>query len=557
MPAAGGGSEGRGERLLGQTWWTALEERANGERDRVALRFSGPGWDRELRFGDWRDMSGAAARSLAALGVHKGDRVAALCSGSPVWPVLQMACSRLGAILVPLNSRYWRDELAYVIGRTEPKVLCFVERLGDVSVRDRLDDAFEACEVRPRLVVVPGPDVSTVPARTAPSGAAWHRELTWSQLLAPPAGAPGMAQEAVSPQDPVLMQFTSGTTAFPKGALLGSAATLRATYELGVRMGLTEADVMYSTQPMYHVGGSVATTLMAVTIGCTMVVPERYTVEETFRLVQAHDVTARTGQAAMYARELAHRDFRPEIFRTVTKGWSGGSPELKGAIVERMGISGLVSMYGLTEAAASTAACDISDPLGVRLATSGRVLPGLELAIACDGRMATRATGVGEICIRGWSLMVGYYRDAGATRGALDGDGWLHTGDLGRLDDGGFLHFVDRVKEMIKPGGENVSPAEVERVISRLAGVVQAAVVGMPDDDLGEVPVAFVETEPGSPLAPDDVIAYCARQMARFKVPRQVHVVTSWPMTESGKVSKAELRGLVGGSGLGWVGKTG
>ncbi len=544
-----------GSELLGRTWWDVLAERAAEDPVRVAFHFGGPGWDSDLTFGRWHALAGAVARSLAALGVGRGDRVALLSSGSAAWPVLQAACSRLAAVLVPLNSRYRQDELSYVLGRTKPVVLCAVDRLGPASVQTRLSEALALVPgLDPVRVCFPGPDVPTSVGRAAPGALDGRRWLDWCDLIAPPADAPDPPAGSVA-HDAVLMQFTSGTTAFPKGAVLDSASTLRATYELGRRMGLTSDDVMYSTQPMYHVGGSVATTLMAVTIGCAMVVPERYTAEETFRLVQQYGATARTGQAAMYARELAHPDFRPDVFRTVTKGWSGGSPELKRAIVERMGIPHLVSTYGLTEAAATTTVCAATDPLEARLGTSGRILPDLELAVSAGGRMA--AHGTGEICVRGWSLMIGYEGDPGATAAAIDSDGWLHTGDLGRIDDDGYLVVVDRIKEMIKPGGENVAPAEVERVIAQMPGVVDVAVVGVPDGRLGEVPVAFVQVADGSGLSGGNVIDYCAARMASFKVPRGVRMVTTWPMTGSGKISKAALRDVVGGDGLGWIGRTG
>ncbi|HEY0117541.1 MAG TPA: class I adenylate-forming enzyme family protein [Cellulomonas sp.] len=544
-----------GDELLGRTWWDLLAERAAQDPTRVAFRFGGPGWDDELTFGAWSALATAVARSLAELGVRRGDRVALLSPGSAVWPVMQAACSRLGAVLVPLNSRYRQDELSYLLARTAPTVLCAIDRLGPADVDARLSQALGSVPgLDPVQIRFPAPQVPTVAGSAAPGALRGRRRLGWRELIAPPVDALAVPPASLA-TDPVLLQFTSGTTAFPKGALLSSASTLRATYELGRRMGLTADDVMYSTQPMYHVGGSVATTLMALTIGCTMIVPERYTAEETFRLVQQHHATARTGQAAMYARELAHPDFSAGIFRTVTKGWSGGSPELKRAIVERMGIPDLISTYGLTEAAATTTACAADDPLEARLATSGRILPGLDLAVDDGGRMAP--WGTGEICVRGWSLMLGYDDDPGATSAAVDAHGWLHTGDLGQLDDQGYLVVVDRIKEMIKPGGENVAPAEVERVIAQMPGVVEVAVVGGPDERLGEVPVAFVEVAATSGLSQRDVIDYCADRMASFKVPRDVQLITVWPMTGSGKVSKAELRARAGAAGLGWIGRTG
>ncbi len=547
-----------GEDFLRHTWWSLLSARASETPDRVALHFEGPGWAQPLRFGEWHRLSAETAAALAAVGVGPGDMVAVLCPGSAVWPILQAACSRLGAVLVPLNSRYRQDELSYVLGLTRPKAIFYIEAIRNERIIDRIAPALPAGPT-PALVALAAPRIETTGASTGTPPPVTG-PTTWPAFLGSASGGtlPRTGPTpAPTPADPVLMQFTSGTTAFPKGALLGSASTLRATYELGRRMGLTSDDVMYSTQPMYHVGGSVATTLMALTVGCTMIVPERYSPEETFRLIRAHGATARTGQAAMYAMELAHPDFDPAIFATVTKGWSGGSAELKQAVIERMDIPGLVSMYGLTESAASTTVCAWNDPLAARLASCGRALPGLEVAIRVDGRMRHRDTGLGEVCVRGWALMAGYFADETATRAAIDADGWLRTGDLGRIDDQGYLYFVDRIKEMIKPGGENVSPAEIERVISTFPGVNQVAVVGVPDERLGEAPAAFVELAPGTSIGEEEIIGACAARMASFKVPRRVVFVTSWPMTESGKILKRELRGSLTDAALGWVGRSG
>ncbi|MDR3069435.1 MAG: AMP-binding protein [Propionibacteriaceae bacterium] len=550
-----------GQELLGHTWASIVGQRAVECPGQVAFHICGPDWDSDLSFGLWHELATSLARTLAHLGIGRGDRVAALSSGSVVWPVVQVACSHLGAILVPVNSRYRHGELVFVLGMAKPKVVFLVERLGEADIWERVANALLDIEdFSPKLVAFPSPNVTTNRHRVSPDGewlqAVTAGVLTWQQAITPPSAIPEPKPAAASPRDAVLLQFTSGTTSFPKGALLDSASTLRATYELGRRMGLTESDVMYSTQPMYHVGGSVATTLMAPTIGCAMVVPERYTAEETFRLVEKYSATARTGQAAMYLRELHHRDFSPRVFRTVTKGWSGGSALMKQQIVEKMGIPDLISTYGLTESAAVVTACDSHDPLQARLASSGRALPGLEVAISVDGEMLTGDTPPGEVCVRGWSVMLGYFSDSEATAEAIDAQGWLHTGDLGRLDGQGFIYIIDRIKEMLKPGGENVSPAEVERVIAQLPQVAAVAVVGMPDDKLGEVPCAFVENPDGT-LSEEAVTGFCTRQMASFKVPRKVIFVDTWPMTGSGKIAKGELRKQVADKGLGIVGRTG
>jgi acyl-CoA synthetase (AMP-forming)/AMP-acid ligase II len=344
--------------------------------------------------------------------------------------------------------------------------------------------------------------------------------------------------------DAVLLQFTSGTSAFPKGALLSSRASLGATWYIAERMNITSDDVYFSTQPMYHVGGSVATTLMALGASPTMIVPERYSPEAVFALIPKYKCTARTGQAAMYAMEIAHPDYRRELFASLTKAWSGGTPELRRTISREMGVPVMTTIYGLTETAGTTTINSLDDPEDVWVYSCGRAIPGIEVAMTTEAGVTTEPGVEGEIVIRGWSVMLGYYANETATAEAIDADGWFHTGDIGRLDAMGNLYFVDRIKDMIKPGGENVSAAEVERVIQTFPGVAEVAVVGKPDERLGQVPVAFVQVH--GAFDPQAILDHCASLMASFKVPREVFLVDSWPMTESGKILKRELAAQFG-----------
>jgi len=538
------------------TWAQALDAAvAHVGPDKPAFHFAGPGWEATLRYGAWQRLTDRVAAALIAMGVAPGDRVAVASPGAPVWPILQTACSRAGAVLLPLSIRYRRDELRYVIGRATPRVVIALTRLRKTEILDNIRDAvgtLDADTPIPRLVAFEDP---TAPGdERAPAGASGE-VLTWEAFAA--LGAADTAWPAVAATDPVLLQFTSGTTAFPKGAVLSSRATNGVAYHLADRMGLTEHDVMFSTQPFYHVGGTVGTTLMPLTHRCTMVVPERYRPDSTRELIARHRATVRTGQAAMYASELADPDFDPAAYATLSRGWGAGAPALMDAIVERMGVRDIIMAYGLTEAGSISTAASWRDDPAVRTRCCGRPLPGMEVRIAGEDGL-TDAPGVGgEICIRGWSLMNGYFEDPQATAEAIDPDGWLHTGDVGRLDEAGNLHFLDRLKDMIKPGGENVSAAEVERVISELPQVARVAVVGGPDARLGQVPVAFVELVRGTTLTEEAVIAHCAREMADFKVPRRVTFLVDWPMTESGKIRKQVLRERAGDGGGQLVGQSG
>jgi fatty-acyl-CoA synthase len=533
------------------TWAAALDAAVEHVGPgKVSFFFEGPEWRSELTYGDWLRFGDRAAAALIALGVEPGDRVAVASPGGPIWPLMQTACSRAGAILLPLSIRYRRDELMYVLGRAKPKVVIALERLRETTIVENIRGALDApaeegAFKRPPLVwfadaTVPGEDAI---APAPDSGAA---ELSWEEFAGLGVDLPNVWPE-VDARDPVLLQFTSGTTAFPKGALLSSRASNGVAFHLAERMGLREDDVMFSTQPFYHVGGTIGTTLMPLTHRCTMAVPERYRPEVAREIVARYGATVRTGQAAMYAAELADPGFDPDDYKTLSRGWGAGAPALVDAITGRMGVTDLIMAYGLTEAASISTACAWTDPPEVRTRCCGKPLPGVEVLIDGPDGVTGEPGVAGEICIRGWSLMEGYFEDPAATAQAIDADGFLHTGDVGRLDEDGNLHFVDRLKDMIKPGGENVSAAEVERVISELPGVARVAVVGGPDPRLGEVPVAFVELKSDAALAEEELIDFCRREMADFKVPRRVLFVEDWPMTESGKVQKNELKARLGG----------
>ncbi|CAN5139819.1 FadD3 family acyl-CoA ligase [soil metagenome] len=538
-------------RALTLAWSSALDLAAEEHGDKPAFHFGGQGWDATLSFATWSHLSHLAADALEKLGVGRGDRVAVLAPGGPVYPILQTACSELGAIIVPINTRYRLDELEYVFGLAEPTVIVSIARFHTTDYLALIRSALSALPGRePRLVAIPQSDILADAQPDLPG------EFTWSAFLDLGRDADSRLR-APSADDSVLLQFTSGSTAFPKGALLSNRASLGATYHLGRRMDIVADDVYFSTQPLYHVGGSVATTLMALAHGCTMVVPERYSPEEVFRLVPRYACTVRTGQAAMYAMEFAHPDFDPAIFATVVKGWAGGTPEFKQVIADTLGIPALTTIYGLTETAGSTTVTATDDTPEVWARSCGSALPGLEVGVQVDGSVVSTAGQVGEICVRGWSVMDGYFRNPEATAEAIDPDGWFHTGDLGSLDEAGNLYFVDRIKDMIKPGGENVSAAEVERVIGDLPSVAQVAVIGMPDARLGEVPVAFVEAKPGAVVDAEAIIEYCRSRMASFKVPTRVFAVHDWPMTESGKIVKRELASRLPDSDVGNIGKAG
>lgn len=317
----------------------------------------------------WRETwegTQQVAAALIALGVEPGDRVAVASPGGPIWPVMQTACSRAGAILLPLSIRYRRDELMFVLGRAKPKVVIALERLRETMIVENIRGALDALggeddiSTRPPLVWFSDATVAGEDA-TAPAAAGGATEMPWERFAGLGTELPG-TWPAIDARDPVLLQFTSGTTAFPKGALLSSRASNGVAFHLAERMGLREDDVMFSTQPFYHVGGTIGTTLMPLTHRCTMAIPERYRPEAAREVVRRYGATVRTGQAAMYAAELSDPGFDPDDYKTLSRGWGAGAPALVDAITGRMGVTELIMAYGLTEAASISTACSWTDP---------------------------------------------------------------------------------------------------------------------------------------------------------------------------------------------------
>jgi fatty-acyl-CoA synthase len=517
---------------LPSNWAARLRHMAGELHDREAFRFVGASGGSSLTFGSWWSDAGRVAHGLAAAGVGRGDRVAVMAGGSETWPLIQIATSLLGAVVVPVNVRYRADELRHVVRAAQPRVVVAGGRCLDRGLLEALDHEHVAAEVFADSPGAPG-----APSRVRP----------WSDLAAAPGEAVFDDHDGTAPG---LLQFTSGTTAFSKGALLTERATLNVAHYMGERIGLAAEDVVFSTQPFYHVGGTVTTTLMPLARGCCMVVPDRYTPESTLRALVEHKCTARYGQGAMYAMELAHEDFEPGMFPHLTKGWGLGPRPLLDRVHDQMGIGGLVQLYGLTECSGVTAVAHHQADLDVRLSTCGPAFPGLELHVDAD-------SGPGELWIRGWSVMAGYVGPDGTVDPGVDADGWFHTGDVGVLDDDGNFRFTDRLKDMIKPGGENVSPAEVERVLLEHQAVAEVCVVGRPDDRLGEVPVAFVRWRAGADVTADELVRFASERMASFKVPRHVIALDRFPMTASGKVQRTELRRHLGPPSSSVVGQSG
>lgn len=481
------------------------------------------------------------AAGLSRLGLQRGDHFAICMGNTREWCTLFLAAGTLGAVTIPINTRFKADEIAYCLRQADVRMLAIADRFLSIDFIAMLrsivpgidstlpDPAFPLL----RTVVVAGQDtpVGCVPLHT----------LTLSGTL--PA-----ATEAAHPDDTLLIQYTSGTTAYPKGAMLSHASMLRDAFEVGRRLDLRPGDRYFSGRPLFHAAGTTMSLLCSIEAGACYLTTPSFDTEQVLDIMERERCTHTSGNDTMFLMMMSHPSFPTRSF-SLRAGWAAATPSVMRQIIERMGITGLCSAFGMSECAPNAAMAPFDDDLETRIHGFARPLPGVSIRIWSEDLGRDLATGeVGEILVKGWNVMKGYYKMPEHTANTIDSNGWLHTGDLGVCDNEGRLAFVGRLKDSFRVGGENVAPAEVEDVLHRHPGIRQAQVVGVPDSRMVEVPAAYVILQPGIVLTEPDVIAWCRERCANFKVPRYVRFIDSFEhigMTASAKIQKRKLRDYV------------
>ena len=444
-----------------------------------------------------------AAGGLHALGLRKGERVALLMGNDEHWITLFYGAALLGAVSVPVNTRFKARELEYCLRQTECRALLYAPRL--------LDNDYEAMlrEIRPSLPKL---------AHAVRAG----------ELRAAP-----YVPSAVAPEDLLLLQFTSGTTAYPKAVMLTHDNMLRNAWAAGARIGVQAADRYFNCRPLFHVGGSTLSALACLVHGACLVTLPSFEPGAALEMMERERCTLTSGNDTIFQMLMGHADF-PKRKLVLRGGWAAAGPETMRRIIHAMGARYICAAYGLSEASPNVAMSDWRDPEELRVQGLATPLEGLQLR-----------TVDGEIQVRGWSVMRGYWNDPEATARAFTEDGYLRTGDLGELHPGGRLRMVGRLKEVFRVGGENVAPAEVEEVLLGHPAVQSAQVVGVPDARLGEVPCAYVTLMDGAHAGEEELLAWCKSRSANFRVPRYLRIVENFEaigMTASGKVQKTKLR---------------
>ncbi|QGR89506.1 AMP-binding protein [Burkholderia multivorans] len=509
-----------------------------------AVTFEG----RVFTFEELNECVDIAARALMSSGIGKGDSVGIWLTNRPEFIIAFYAIVKIGAIAVPLNTRYRSDDIRYVVRHAEIKLLFACERSGPVDYMSLLrgaipglsDVRFDGSDAYPALrkVVIVEPSNAASP-------------LSWERFLAS-ADRTGCAEldavaSTVQTSDLALMVFTSGTTGNPKG-VLHDHRNLRAVCERAASWPLRHGDTVLNFLPMFHLYGLSEIVMATMTQGVHQVLMSVFDAQRALHLIEQERVTGLHGFETHYADLLKHQEALGSDLRTLKFGTLPAGMENSTAVArvvqERM--CPTVTGFGISETWAWVCITTLDDPVEQRCATSGRPMPGIEVRIVDPSSGEPLPNGsVGEIVCRGYNVMRGYFKDAEATRASIDPNGWFHSGDRGMFREDGYLQFLGRYKEMLKVGGENVSPAAVEQELLRLVpSIDQVAVVGFPDQRLVEVPVAFVVPKHGMACTLEDVQARCKGHIASFKIPRHVIEMESLPMTASGKVQRTVLKEL-------------
>jgi fatty-acyl-CoA synthase len=515
--------------LLGETIGENLRRIASAHPDREVLVDMPSG--RRWTYRGFVDEVGTLARGLLAAGVRKGDRVGIWSPNNPEWVMLQYATAEIGAILVNINPAYRTHEVAYALRQSGVRILVSAVESKTGDYRAMIE------EVRPDLpgleqVIYIGSD-------------------EWSELFAVGAAVdPALLEErlaALSPDDAINIQYTSGTTGFPKGATLSHHNILNNGLFIGELCRYTEVDRICVPVPFYHCFGMVIGNLAATARGACVVIPApAFDARATLEAVQAERCTSLYGVPTMFIAELALPEFADFDLTSLRTGVMAGSPcpvEVMKRVVAEMHMEEVMICYGMTETSPVSTQTRFDEELDRRVSTVGRVHPHTEVKIVDPDTGLTVPRGApGELCTRGYSVMLGYWDDPERTAEVIDAARWMHTGDLATMDDAGYVNIVGRIKDMVIRGGENIYPREVEEFLYGHPDIEDVQLIGVPDRKYGEQLCAWIRPRAGATLTEEDVRDYCRGRLAHFKIPRYVRFTDEFPMTVTGKIQKYRMR---------------
>ena len=519
------------------------DEAAQRWGEREALYFQGQRWS----YRDLADEVDRAARALLALGVAPGEKVGLWLPNRPEWVFLMFALARAGAVQIPINTRLRSHELRYILEQSGTTSLISCERSGPANLLAVAREVLPGIETQnPESLAYP--DLPAFRRFVAVGDCQHAGVLRWDELLARAGdiGDAALAERAagVDPDDPLFIMYTSGTTGFPKG-VVHNHNIIRNVEDRANRMAVTQDDVILTSLPLFHAFAYSEGAVSSVITGARQVLTETFDAEECLDLIAQEGVSLTFGFDTHFAdlleaQEREARDTHSLRTALLAAGMQSSTPIARRA---NEVFCPTITGYGMTECYVGVSLSFPTSNLSQRIESSGYPAPGYEIRVVDPETGRDRPADVqGEIWVRGYGVMEEYYEQPEETAKAIDSEGWLHTGDTGILRQDGYLRFLGRYKDMLKVGGENVDPMEVEGFLLEHPAIRQVAVVGYPDARLSEVPVAFVEPTASSSLTPEEVIAHCKGRIAGFKVPRHVLLVKEFPMTATGKIQKVVLR---------------
>lgn len=478
----------------------------------------------------WHDIE-RAAKSLLKLGVRKGERVGVWSSNRYEWAVIQYATARIGAILVNINPAYLKDELAYALRQSGVSVLFHASRFKNADYAPMLDAVRDSCLDLKRTFNF---DDDWLPFNEMGHSICTD-ELTEREAT-------------LQPEDAINIQYTSGTTGFPKGATLTHINILNNGFHTALSLGYTHNDRVCVPVPFYHCFGMVLGCLACSCTGACLVVPsETFHSQPTLETIQAERCTSLYGVPTMFRALLEHPDFATADVSSLRTGIMAGSPcpiELMKEVVAKLHMPEVAIGYGMTETSPLSTITGRGDTLERRVGTVGKLIPHIEVSIRDPVNRPVPFGEPGEFCARGYHVMKGYWNDDACTKRAIDAEGWMHSGDQAVMDEQGYVRITGRLKDLIIRGGENIGPREVEGVLETHPAVSEAQVIGVPSIRFGEEVMAWIKFRPGTSTTENELTAYCKERLASFKVPKFWRFVDAYPMTVTGKIQKFKLREL-------------
>lgn len=533
--------------LLNVSVGKLLEDSAAKQPDHEAVVYA----DRGLRYTykEFNEVCRKVARGLMSLGIEKGENVAIWATNTPEWVTCQFATGKMGAVLVTVNTNYQAAELEYLLKQSDSSTIILMEQFRDHSYIDTL------YRIVPELKTAePGKlqskklpklkNVIVLGENHYPGTYTWNDILNMSKDVTEELLDEQM--KTLDSNEVINMQYTSGTTGFPKGVMLTHSNIINNALNVATCMGLEKNDRLCIPVPFFHCFGCVMSTLACVTVGATMVPVQEFNPKQVLQTIQDEKCTALHGVPTMFIAELNDSDYDKYDLSTLRTGIMAGSNcpiEVMKAVVNKMGASEITIAYGQTESSPVITQTRTNDPIELRVSSVGKALPNVEVKVVEPGTNEEVPPGVqGELCTRGYHVMKGYYNNPDATKEAIDEEGWLHTGDLAIMDESGYFKITGRIKDMIIRGGENIYPREIEEFLYQHPKVLDVQVVGVPDEKFGEEVAAWLILKEGETADAEEIRDYCKGQISRHKIPRYIEFTSEYPMTASGKIQKFKLR---------------